>query len=280
MEATLAFVLALASTAQTPPPRFPPSVRSRETSTEERLYGDPEPVDVATLNTGRYHRQTVRTKGQLRPLDPRGPFFQLTDGNARVVIVPTPEIQAAVSRFTGERVEVIGLARDLVADQGSCRSPRAMRTVPQSQCEDPELPPTPDLTPDRGAWPPISVTIWSIVEISPIDAKHDGFATALGGKPGDTVRLRGTFAGADLDRTMEDPPPEADAWLLRSEGGAIWVIGKPPRGPGWRLDRQYRGDIGKPLEVEGKLVRCGSATCVRARRVSLAVPPAARDEER
>jgi hypothetical protein len=145
--------------------------------------------------------------------------------------------------------------------------------VAQSICDDPELPPTPDLTLERASWPNVSITAWSIVDVSPDAASaSDDFATTLGGSPGENVRLRGRFGGANLDGRLA-AAPQAGAWTLLSDAGAVWIIGKPPRGNGWRLDPAYRGDLGRWVEVEGTLARCGSATCVRARRVVLAATP-------
>jgi hypothetical protein len=151
---------------------------------------------------------------------------------------------------------------------------RAQR-VPQSLCDDPELPPTPDLTPDRGSWAPVSITAWSIEEATRFDGEEaeKDFATALGGSAGEKVRLRGRFGGANLNGMMSSRAPEANAWILHSDGGAVWIVGKPPRGSGWSLDPGYRGDLGKWLDVEGTLFRCGTETCVRARRVQLSVTP-------
>jgi hypothetical protein len=77
---------------------------------------------------------------------------------------------------------------------------------------------------------------------------------------------------------------KADVWsfyrfmLAFIDDTAVWVMGKPPRGKGWSLDSSYRGDLGRWLEVEGTLARCGAETCVRARRVVLGATP--REPER
>jgi hypothetical protein len=269
-----AFVLALAAQVPQPPPSLPPSGRSRDSTRVERVYGTPEPVDVWSLESGKFHRHTVITKGRVGHLDTLGRYFVLAEENGRVVLFAIPEIREELSQFLGKRVEVIGLARDLVESQGTCLF--RMQRVPQSICDDPELPPTPDLTPDRSAWPRVSITVWSITDVTPLDGKlqQDDFATALGGSPGEKVRLRGRFGGANLEGVLKSPPPEPGAWILRGDDGAVWVVGKPPRGPGWHFDVRYRGDLGKWLEVEGVLARCGAETCVRARRVFLAAAPA------
>ena len=266
---TLAFVVALAAQVPHAPPPLTPSGRSRDSARVERVYGTPEPVDVWSLTYGTYHRHTVVTKGRVDPLDLQGGYFELSDQNGRVVLFAVPEIQEELSQFLGKRVEVVGLARDLVESQGTCLL--RMQQVPQSICDDPELPPTPDLTPGRASWPRVSVTIWSITDITPLDGKiEEDFATALGGSPGEKVRLRGRFGGANLEGVLASRAPEPGAWVLLSHDGAVWVIGKPPRGKGWNFDPRYRGDLGKRLEVEGVLARCGTETCVRARRVFLA----------
>ena len=266
----LALVLALAPQVPRPSPNLPPSGHRRDSARVERVYGVPEPVDLWSLSYGRYHRHTVITKGRVGHLDARGRYFQLAEENGRVVLFAVPEIHGDLSRYLGKRVEVVGLARDLVAAQGTCLF--RMREVPQSICDDPELPPTPDLTPDRSAWPHVSVTIWSITDVTPLDGKpeDEGFSPALGGSPGEKVRLRGRFGGANLESVLTSAAPEPGAWVLRSDDGAVWVMGKAPRGNGWSLDPRYRGDLGKWLEVEGTLARCGASTCVRARRVVLA----------
>jgi hypothetical protein len=271
----VAFVLALVLAAQVPhaPSPLPLSGRARDSARVERVYGVPEPMDLGTLSAGKFHRHAVSTKGRLGMLDPRNRYFELAEENARVVLFGVPEIDSVLSRFLGKRVEVVGLVRDLVASQGMCLF--RMQRVPQSICDDPELPPTPDLTVDRISWPRVSIAAWSIVDVSPLDVKgaEDGFATTLGGSPGAKVRLRGRFGGANLESVLASGAPEPDAWVLRNDDGAVWVVGKPPRGKGWSLDRAYRGDLGKWLEVEGTLARCGGQTCVRARRVFLGAMP-------
>jgi hypothetical protein len=274
MESSI-LALALVAFAQVPEPSptLPLSGVRHGSTRVERIYGEPEPIDLWTLSAGRFHRHTVITKGRVRQLDARGEYFEISEDNGRAVLFGVPEIERSLSGFVGKRVEVIGLVRDLVAAQGMCLS-RAQR-VPQSLCDDPELPPTPDLTLDRGSWPPVSITAWSIQDVTPLDAKEAqrDFATTLGGNPGEKVKIVGRFGGANLDAAAVTAAPAAGAWVLRGDDGAVWILGKAPRGEGWSLDPAYRGDLGRWLEVEGTLIRCGSAVCLRARRVLLSVVP-------
>jgi hypothetical protein len=268
----LALGLAVALQFPPTPPPMPSSGRARDSTHVDRAYGTAEAVDLWDLSYGKYHRHTVTTRGRLRTRDLRNGYFELAEEQARVLLFAVPEIESTLARFVGKRVEVVGLARDLVEAQGMCLS-RAQR-VPQSVCDDPALPATPDLTPDRIAWPRVSITVWSITDVSPADAREAEVTSGFGGSPGAKVRLRGLFGGANLDRALATGPPEQGAWVLRDGGQGLWILGKPPRGNGWSLDPAYRGDLGKQLEVEGTLVRCAAGTCLRARRVHLgAIPP-------
>jgi hypothetical protein len=241
-------------------------------------YGTPEATELFTLATGTRSGYAAATKGHLSPLDGRE-FFELSDGGARVLVVVVPELREGVRRLSGRRVEVVGYVRQLEQRQGVCEY--EMRTVPVSVCDDPLLPPKPDLA-GRTGWPPMSITIWSIGDITPLGGGQRGVAdsSALFAAPGERVVVVGRFGGANLERTLHTAAPTPQAWVLQVGGEAIWVVDKPPRGDGWRFDRDYEGDVGKWLEVEGRIARCGTTPCLKARRVSLAPKPAEHDSLR
>jgi hypothetical protein len=247
----------------------------------EQIYGPPEPVEVADLVAGAFSRRPVVTEGEVGILEP-GRWYTLKDGMARVTLVALPELTQALGQLVGTRIEVKGYVRELVAQQGTCRHKGDM-TAPQSLCDNPDLPPKPDITPDRNLWPRTSVTIWSIVDAKQPMARTaptEADASALSAKPGEKVLVQGRFGGANLGQELTSPAPEPEAWVLLVEESGVWVVGKPPRGPGFRLDPQYRGDLGKWLEVEGRMAVCRGAPCLKARRVVLSSPPASSDGER
>jgi hypothetical protein len=248
--------------------------------TPEKYYGPAEPAEVADLAAGTVSRRPVITRGVLGILE-TGKYYSLQDGAARVAIIGMPGLAQDLGPLVGTRVEVKGYVRELVEDQGTCRF-RGDPMAPQSVCDHPELPPKPNLTRERSLWPRTSITIWSISDISPLAAKAAaaGDAAVLSAKPGEKVRVQGRFGGANLGHELSSPSPEAEAWVLLVEQTGIWVVGKPPRGPGFRLDPQYRGDLGKWLEVEGRMAVCGAAPCLKAGRVVLSTPPSSSDEER
>lgn len=279
--ATCLLLLVLAP-QETPPPTepAPSSLGSR--------YGAPEPMELWDLSAGLRTRQAVITKGVLGLLEEYGGrrYYELRERGGRVVILLVGEMEdGSMNELMGRRVRVVGLVRELVDKQPTCRiSPG--REVPQSYCDNPELPPTPDLMVEgtgvnRQGWPRISVTIWSITDITPLQHGRQArdLETALDVPPGAKVSVLGQFGGANLDRVLPTAAPEAKAWVLRSGDQAVWVIGKEPRGNGFSLDPAYRGDLGKWLTVEGRVVACGAARCVRASRVTLTTAPKAPEVE-
>ncbi|HVR71585.1 MAG TPA: hypothetical protein VMT87_12150 [Vicinamibacteria bacterium] len=83
------------------------------------------------------------------------------------------------------------------------------------------------------------------------------------------MTVRGRFRGANL---FGDFPPGStvrNAWVLRDGPFFVWITGREPRGPGWRLDTAAPGDCVWNVEVEGKVERHGDAVSVKARSVRL-----------
>jgi hypothetical protein len=245
-------------------------------------YGTPEPIDLWDLSAGVRSRHAVRTKGIFSHLEDRGgrKYYELRENGGRVVIILAGEMEGAdVDRLLGRRVEVVGLVRQLHDRQGTCQiSPT--QVAPQSYCDNPDLPPTPDLMGSDGSggrqgWPRVSVTIWTLLDITPFqrEAEAADLEAALDAPPGQRISVYGQFGGANLDRDVPAAAPEPKAWVLRSKGQAIWVLGKEPRGKGFSLDSAYRGDLGKWLTVEGRVTTCGAVRCLKATKVSLSAAP-------
>jgi hypothetical protein len=218
----------------------------------------------------------VTTRGFVTPLDITGHYYELNGGGS-VVLIPVSELGASMSQLTGRRVEVAGLVRQLVQNQGTCILAR--QSYPQSYCDNPDLPPTPDLTGDRAGWPRFSITAWSILDITPLEKRRrelerGSLADALtSATPSDKpVRVVGRFCGANLCGGL-GPPPDASAWALQADETAVWVVGKEPKGKGWQLDRAYRGDTSRWVEVIGRIEPCSGSRCLRARSVVLVPRP-------
>lgn len=240
-------------------------------------HGTPLPAELAEIALGGYLRRAVRTRGTLTPLDTRGEYFELSEGG-KVVLIPVRELGDALRSLSGRRVEVVGLVRPLVEQQGTCRLPDGGR-APESYCTDPDLPPTPDLVGMRASWPRTSITAWSVSDITPLERRRGGserltLADVLAEEaPSDkTIQVIGRFCGANLCGGLEGPP-HPSAWVLKDEDAAVWVIGKEPRGKGWHLDPNDKGDTARWLEVTGRMQPCGSSRCLHARSVALVARP-------
>jgi hypothetical protein len=246
-----------------------------------REYLAAENVELREIANGGYDRRTVRVKGTLVALETRidAQYFELTERGS-VVVIPVNEILLDVPTLLNKRVEVTGLVRQLMDKQGTeyCRGPR--QPLPASYCKDPNLPPTPDLQGDRTGWPRMSITIWSISDISPLSfKKNEGsrLADAIGtlDPTAKEVKVSGQFCGVSLCGAPPGPAPQPSAWLLKDGDDFVWVIGKEPKGKGWRLDPTYAADSRRWLEVVGRAERCGAAWCLRAKQVSITTPPEA-----
>ncbi len=209
--------------------------------------------------------------------------FVLADGNARVLLIPALEDDAATRRLLGRRIELTGVVRVLPARQDTvpCRGQMLL----QSQCEDPELPALPNARVD---WPPVSITYFGMSDAGTSDAKAPGrgglslaeLAADATKHVGTTVSVVGLFAGrnlfGDLPAGSERTPAD---WVLKLGPHAVWVTGKKPEGKGWRLDPGSRSDTVRWLQVTGRVEAVGGVTFLRASKVALTKAPKAEEEE-
>jgi hypothetical protein len=263
-------------TAPTPPPLTRPTSEARPSGLESR-YGSAEAVELeqVAFNGQTYHRRNVRVRGILGDLVP-GQYLSLADGPARVMLIPldVSDLQDFMLLF-GVDVEVTGIARVLPIQQRTvtCRG----ESLPESLCDDPELPVLPNA---RHDWPSMSITILKIVDRGTGGARKSGppsladtgiEAAAAEGKP---ITAIGQFRGANLCRDLPDAGRrDARDWVLLTSQGPVWVTGRPPEGRGFRLDPAYRGDVNRWLEVTGRVSLVGDVRFLRAGKVALISRP-------
>jgi hypothetical protein len=259
----------------------PPSL-TRPTSEErplglETTYGSAEPVELERVayDGDRYERRNVLVRGILRDLVPAR-YLSLTDGPARVMLIPLdPSDIGGFLTLLGTDVDVKGIVRVLPAEQKTvfCRG----QLMPESLCADPDLPLPPNAQPN---WPRVSITILSLADRGTSTARPSGppsladtglDAAAEEGKP---ITAVGQFRGANLCRDLPAPARrDRRDWVLLTPEGAVWVTGRPPEGRGFRLDPTYRGDLGRWLEVTGRVSLASGTRFIRAGRVTLAPRP-------
>ncbi|HYU44053.1 MAG TPA: hypothetical protein VEQ84_18040 [Vicinamibacteria bacterium] len=236
-------------------------------------YGAAQPAEIWDLAAEMYLRRAVRTKGVLGMLDIQGHYYTLSDGASALVLIPGADFHGDLKSLIGRRVEVEGYVRRLVENQGTCKLPNR-QVAPASYCENPELPPTPDLQGERSSWPRVSITTWYVGDLTAPDRKGGGAGDLIGdildtqGASGKPVRVVGRFCGASLCGGL-GPAPAPKAWVLADDVTAVWVIGKEPAGKGWRLDPAYPADTSRWLEVVGRVEPCGATRCLRAKSLAL-----------
>jgi hypothetical protein len=268
---------------------LPGEAKVRQTGSWDRYlwYGSPTPAPLREIVSGRFRRRAVRTRGVVSYADAMSGFLKLSDRGAEVLVIVVDELSAEVRSFVGLTVEVTGLPRELYQSQGTCLY--LGQTVPQSICDDPLLPPTPDLGTTHPFWPRTSLTIWSIADVTPLSrrrrSEEEAFPTLrelLGGEaPSDgRVVVRGRFCGRNLCGGLSTPPPKGDAWVFEQDGAAVWVVGREAKGKGWWLDPLSPGDTSRWLEVVGRIETCGKQRCLRADSVTLVRTPAPAEPSR
>jgi hypothetical protein len=265
----------------TDPSQGAPEFRRPGASQRYVQYGQPLPATLWEIVGDRYTGQAVRTRGVLSFADATSGYLKLTDQNSQVLVITVDEIRMEIASFVGLRVEVVGLARALKEDQGTCSF--VGKQVPQSICDNPDLPALPDLGSTRAHWPRTSLTIWTITDVTPLAGRRregdepsatlrellDGADTSVR----ERVSVRGRFCGRGLCGGLSAPAPRGDAWVLEQDGAAVWVVGRQPKGKGWRLDPSSTGDTSRWLEVVGRVQTCGGTRCLRADSVALVRSP-------
>jgi hypothetical protein len=283
--ASALFVLSAAGHAQPPPaPATPPPFKY---PTPRQQYGPAQPEELMALamNPDFYQRRNVVTRGYLDMLP--GDRWLLSDVGAHLMLIPVVELSATGLRAQlGHRIEVTGIIRALPDHQGSC-CPRCQPPIPQSVCDDPDLPALPDRRPE---WPHGSITATGVVDIENYragESRRRGTSTigdALARPPesaGKSVRVVGRFRGANLFGDLPaDTRRAAGDWVLQDGEHAVWVTGRPPKGKGFDLDPGNKMDTGRWLEVEGKLEAMGNVAYLKASSVQLVARPAASAEEK
>jgi hypothetical protein len=90
----------------------------------------------------------------------------------------------------------------------------------------------------------------------------------------ETVKVQGQFRGKNLFGDLENGNAPADGWVIKDGPFAIWVYGCRPKGRGWSLDPESRGDAKKWVQVTGRLDRKGGVPRLKAEEVELVPPPA------
>lgn len=279
----LALVLAPPASPQVTlvaPGSVPPGQAARDSDAN---YGPPRVADLeAIVISDGYQRTHVITEGEVSQFQ-HGQYWTLRQGSATVLIIPGRTFDPSeLDQVTGKRTEVRGIVR-LIRKKEYVRGPGG-QLIDLDLAEDPSLPVLPPPMFEQG-WPRISITVFSIRDrTNPETARKSetegGVSRQILADPtaylGKTTKILGQFRGRNLFGDL----PAASArgkedWVLKDGDTAIWIMGKAPKGDGWKLDLDYKGDSKSWLQVEGKPEVANGVVYLKASRVIPSKPPGA-----
>lgn len=253
--------------------------QGQATRPSEANYGPPRVVDLDSIVLGDgYQRAHVITEGEVSPFQ-QGQYWTLGQGTSTVLIIPGRDFDASeLDKVVGlRRIEVRGIVRLIRPKEYLGPTGMDLDLV-----EDPLLPPMPPPRFEQG-WPRISITAFAIRDrTSPESSRPKEAGGGMGRQildepsaySGKTARIYGQFRGRNL---FADLPANSargkDDWVLKDGDTALWVMGKAPKGQGWKLDLDYKGDSKNWLEVEGKPEVANGIVYLKASKVLMSKAP-------
>jgi hypothetical protein len=251
----------------------------RSASPSDANYGPPRVVDIETINFAidSYQRTQVLVEGEIEVLA-QGQYWTIRQGSASLLVLAGHNLNRDTLEKnvgTGARMEIRGVVRRL-------RAKEYVMGVDLDLIEDPTLPVLPAPAFDQG-WPRNSITALAVRERAGSQSGSreittGGLAAQILDEPsaysGKTTKILGQFRGRNL---FGDLPANSargkDDWVLKDGDTAVWVMGKAPKGDGWKLDLDYQGDSKSWLEVEGKPEVVNGVVYLKASRVLIAKAP-------
>lgn len=277
-----ALLVALLLAAQVGPLAPPKAPRDPNTGGPQgQGYGNPQPTDLASMDVApeSCDGDNVIVKGRLDMLE-HGRYWALADGNYRALLLPSFGMNPTdFDRMIGTWVEVRGLCRRI-------RPKEYVQGVDLDTIEYPDLPPLPAPSAER---PRISVTVFQVEDAGGPGRAGPGAETAIvatvlndpSAFAGVNVRVIGLFRGRNLFGDLPAGSQRSGGdWVLKEHDAALWVTGKAPRGKGWALDPDYKGDAVRWIAVEGKVDVVNGVAYLKASKVTLTRDPRRASEER
>jgi hypothetical protein len=223
-----------------------------------------------------FHNQAVRIRGELTGTEGQTPWYLNADGR-QVMVMPSRKTGTSASLpgpgGASKLTDVVGYFLDVGRlEQGDPRATSDLGELAQRLVRKP--------------WPgPGELLVLIAERTSSAEPLPAPSVRALALDPahyvGQDVSVVGRFRGRNLFGDLPDAPG-ISRWdfVLSSADGALWVVGRRPRGDNFDLNVEQRVDTGRWLEVHGTvrldrgLVRI-EATDIRAAQA----PPPANDSE-
>ena len=216
-------------------------------------------LDALSTYPGFYHLKDVIVRAELKTDDRGQSYLSPVEGEGRSVQVLLPPDERAPGGQVTVRGQFLDVGRLDPADpQATARNLRALVET--------------RLGSDR--WPAHG-------ELLMLNAANVSPAPPPTGSPtlrqlalqprryeGETVTVIGQFGGLNLFGDLAQSPRAGRAeFVLRAAGGAVWVVGMPPRGRGWELRPDARVDTAQWLEVTGKVRAASGLVWLEATKV-------------
>ncbi len=225
-------------------------------------YGPPRVVnlDALVLMPEGYQRNHVIVEGNLEQISSE--YWSLRSGGSAVLLIAHLEIDSGLfMQSLGRRVQIRGIVR-MIRNKEKVGNPPMDRDL----VDDPNLPVLPAPSSEL---PRVSITALAIRD--PEGGESSKSTEASGGMErlsGKATRILGQFRGRNLFGDLPAGSARGkDDWVLKDGETAMWVMGKAPKGDGWKLDLDYKGDSKTWLEVEGKMETINGIAYLKASRV-------------
>ena len=225
----------------------------------EALYGPIRDVSLNDLafSAESYNGRGIRVRGRIGIQSISGDSFELSDGGARVTIIPIRRgmNEDQLTNLGGQMVEVTGVFTQ-TSGQSSGGANQIAGSAGVIQFWSWAGPPE-KIGKDKGA----IVTLEQLVTRA---GKNDGHLVRVVGK------FRGRNLFADLParsmRTVND-------WVIKDSLFAVWITNHKPKGDGFELDPSIRRDTSRWIEVIGRPTTRNGVVVIDAAQVTLTQPP-------
>lgn len=225
----------------------------------EALYGPIRDVSLNDLafSAESYNGRGVRVRGRIGIQSISGDSFELSDGGARVTIIPIRRgmNEDQLTNLGGQMVEVTGVFTQ-TSGQSSGGANQIAGSAGVIQFWSWAGPPE-KIGKDKGA----IVTLEQLV-------------TRAGKNDGQLVRVVGKFRGRNL---FADLPARSmrtvNDWVIKDSLFAVWITNRKPKGDGFELDPSIRRDTSRWIEVIGRPTTRNGVVVIDAAQVTLTQPP-------
>jgi len=226
-------------------------------------------LDALSTYPGFYHLKDVTVRAELKTDDRGHSYLSPADGEGRTLQVLLPPEERSLGGQVQVRGQFLDVGRLDPADPQA--SARNLRSIVEARLGSDRWPAHGELlmlsAASVSAAPPPSGTP-TLRQLSLQPRRYEG----------EIVTVAGQFGGRNLFGDLAQSPRAGRVeFVLRAAGGAIWVVGVPPRGRGWELRADARVDTAQWLEVTGRVRAANGLVWLEATKVERTTAKAQED---